>query len=301
MDYIPTDEQQAVLDAVTTLMERYAGPSRAREMTSAHDDNVLEALLEAGFLDLATDPEAGPLTAALITETAATHLAAANVGARGQVAPHLLDDPPPRIALAVAGQAGPVRFGADADVILVLDGDDVRVIEPEPAQVTIVPTGYVYPFAHVELDGGRVLDGVGPLLSQWWRSAIASELAGLLERALDMTVAYLAEREQFGKPIGSLQAVQHRLAEAYVWVEGARWSARSAAWHANAEAAATAATYATMATREVAADLHQLTGALSFTAEYDLQLWTMRAQALRTELGGVGGHARAVTDLRWAS
>jgi hypothetical protein len=55
-----------------------------------------------------------------------------------------------------------------------------------------------------------------------------------------------------------------------------------------------------MAARHVAFDCHQLHGAISFTAEYDLHLWTLRAQALRTEFGGIGGHARATSKLRWA-
>jgi hypothetical protein len=54
-----------------------------------------------------------------------------------------------------------------------------------------------------------------------------------------------------------------------------------------------------MAARTIAVDLHQLSGAIGFTEEYDLHLWTMRAQALRTELGGIGAHARAVTAGRW--
>lgn len=80
-----------------------------------------------------------------------------------------------------------------------------------------------------------------------------------------------------------------------MWVEGTRWAARSAAWHGDDESAATAATYATMAARAIAVDMHQLSGAIGFTEEYDPRLWTMRAQALRTELGGIGDHARAVT------
>ena len=299
MDFDPTADQQALIDAVTMILGRHADPERARAMTDRHDDEVLGALLDAGFLDLATDPDAGPLAAALVTEHAAIQLAAANIGARGQVAPHLLDAPPPRIALAVAGQQGPVRFGADADIILVLDGADVRVVEP--ASPTRVETGYLYPYADVDLTGGRTLPGSGSVLSTWWRSQIASEIAGLLRPALDLTVSHLAQREQFGKPVGALQAVQHRLAEAYVWVDGAVWSARSAAWTGTEEATATAATYATMAARHVAADVHQLSGAIGFTSEYDLHLWTLRAQALRTELDGIGGHAATVTRTRWAS
>ena len=105
MDYELSDDQQALLDAVNTLLTRHAGTARARAMTNAHDDDVLSALVDAGFLDIATDPEAGPLCAALVTEAAASHLAAANVGARGLVATQLLEDPPAKVALAVAGSA----------------------------------------------------------------------------------------------------------------------------------------------------------------------------------------------------
>jgi alkylation response protein AidB-like acyl-CoA dehydrogenase len=297
MDYALSDDQQAVLDAAGTLLIRLAGAERARAMKGAHDDDVLAAMLDAGFLDVARDPDLGPLGAALLTESAAQHLAAANVGARALVAARLLDEPPARIALATAGQRGPIRYGADADLVLVLDGDDVRAVAPDGARR--VETGYVYPYGALDLGGGDVLAGRGPELACWWRVAIASELAGLLAPALDLTVSYLSEREQFGKPIGALQAIQHRLAEAYVWVEATRWCARSAAWHGDPEAAAAAATYAAMAARHVAFDCHQLHGAISFTAEYDLHLWTMRAQALRTEFGGIGGHALATTRLRW--
>ena len=299
MDYALTDDQQALIDAVDTLLTRRAGSVRARQMTGVHDDAVLDALLEAGFLDVTTDVDAGPLSAGLVTEAAARHLAAANVGARSLVAARLLHEPPAKIALAVAGQRGPVRFGADADVVLVLDGDDVRVVAPSRAER--VDTGYVYPYAEVDLDGGEVLAGRGADLAMTWRQAIAIETAGLLRPALDLTVEYLSQREQFGKPIGAFQAVQHRLAEAYVSVNATRWTALAAIWNDTAEAAASAATYATMATRQVAFDCHQLHGAISFAAEYDLHLWTMRAQALRTEFGGIGGHATATTRLRWAA
>ncbi|MEU7813895.1 acyl-CoA dehydrogenase family protein [Pseudonocardia sp. NPDC049154] len=299
MDYVPSPDQKATLEVVESLLGRQAGPARARELRDRHDDTLLAALEQAGFLDLALDPNAGPLDAALVTEAAARALAAVHVGARALVAPQVLDGPvPPRIALADAANPGPIRFGTDADVVLVLDGPDVRVVEP--AEAERVETGYVLPYARVDLSGGRVLPGAGPRMAAWWRVALAAEVAGLLDAALSLTSEYLAQRTQFNRPLGSLQALQHRLAEAYVWVEGVRWSARSAAWHGDAESAATAATYATMAAREVAVDMHQLSGAIGFTEEYDLHLWTMRAQALRTELGGIGGHAGAVTALRWA-
>jgi len=276
MDYALTPDQRATLQAVEALLARRAGRERARKMRNAHDDELSTALLEAGFLDLATDPDAGPLEAALVTEAAAQQLAAVPVGARGLVAPLVLGETPPRtVALASADHPGPVRFGGDPELVLVLDGNDVRALQQVRGATRPVATGYVSPYAEVDLSGGRTLRGAGALLRRWWQVALASELAGLLGAGLDLTVDYLKQREQFGKPLGSLQALQHRLAEAYVWVEGTRWAARAAAWHGDDESAAAAATYATMAARVVAPDLHQLSGAISMTEEYDLHLWTM--------------------------
>jgi alkylation response protein AidB-like acyl-CoA dehydrogenase len=300
MDYTLTADQQATVQAVESLLSRHAGRERARKLRDAHDDELLAQLTDAGFLDLAADPDAGPLEAALVTEAAARQLAAVNVGARGLVAPLVLGrTPPAKVALVSVSHPGPVRFARDAHLVLVLDGPDVRVLEPPSGPARPVPTGYVAPYAEPGLAGGQRLPGAGPVMARWWRVALAAELAGLLRAGLDLTVEYLKQREQFGRPLGSLQALQHRLAEAYVWVEGTRWAARAAAWQGDDESAATAAAYATMATRAVAPDLHQLSGAISMTEEYDLHLWTMRAQAVRTELGGIGEHARAVTRLRW--
>jgi alkylation response protein AidB-like acyl-CoA dehydrogenase len=302
MDYALSADQQSTLDAVQSLLTRRAGRERARAKRNMHDDELLAALEESGFLDLAGDPDAGPLDAALVVEAAARELAAAHVGARALVAPLVLGETPPtRVALASATHPGPIRFGADADLVLVLDGNDVRALEPAPGTARPVPTGYVAPYAELDLSGGRLLPGAGAALRRWWRIALAAELAGLLAAGLDLTVEYLKQREQFGRPLGSLQGLQHRLAEAYVWVEGARWTTRAAAWHGNDESAATAATYAAMAARVLAPDLHQLSGAISMTEEYDLHFWTMRAQALRVELGGIGEHARALTHSRWGS
>lgn len=84
-------------------------------------------------------------------------------------------------------------------------------------------------------------------------------------------------------------------------LEGARWLAREAAWcGAPAEAAATAAAYATATAGRVFAETHQLSGAIGFTREHSLHVWSMRLQALRLELGGVAGHCSALCQTRWA-
>src|SRR5205807_546361 len=183
--------------------------------------------------------------AALVVEAASRAAGRAHVGARALVAPFLMGgDTRAHVALADARAGGPVRFGQHADVILVADGEVARAVEPADPQPVESPFGY--PYATVDLSGGRSFGpGSGDLLRRWWRVAIAAEAAGALAGALDLTVAHLTERTQFGKPLGAMQALQHRLADAYVWVEGARWLARCAAWHgADPERAATAGGYA---------------------------------------------------------
>jgi alkylation response protein AidB-like acyl-CoA dehydrogenase len=130
--------------------------------------------------------------------------------------------------------------------------------------------------------------------------ALAVEIAGTLRAALDVTLDYVKKRRQFGRAIGSFQAVQHRLAQAAALVEGTRWLALEAAGlGAPEERAAVAAAHAAAAAKHVFDETHQFTGAMGFTREHDLHATSMRLQALRLELGGVGAHRRAVAATRW--
>jgi alkylation response protein AidB-like acyl-CoA dehydrogenase len=123
-----------------------------------------------------------------------------------------------------------------------------------------------------------------------------------MDGALRFTCSYLTQREQFGRAIGSFQAVQHRLAECAVLVEGARWLAReTVANGAPPEAAATAAGLAAEAAARVHRETHQLSGAIGYTTEHALHVWSMRLQALRLGLGGPGAHYRALARERWAA
>ena len=138
----------------------------------------------------------------------------------------------------------------------------------------------------------------------WWHVALAVEAVGTMSAALRLTVDHTRERKQFGRPIGSFQAVQHRLAELAVLVEGARSLALEAAFlGAPDDAADLALTHACVAARRVCADAHQFTGAIGFAEEYDLHLWTMRLPALVVEAnwlarrGAARAHHRACRDV----
>jgi alkylation response protein AidB-like acyl-CoA dehydrogenase len=301
MDFSLDTDQQAVLDTIDAILAKQAGGERARALGPAgHDDELLGTLAAGGFLDLALDDALGPLGAELLVEHASRANARINLGVRALVGAALLgDECPARLAVTRAESRGPVRFGQHADILLVLDGDDARVGTIVEARAVQSPYGF--PYAHVDTTELRSLGaGSGPRLANWWRVAIAAEIAGAATGAVMHTVEYLGQRQQFGKPLGSLQALQHRMAEAYVWAEGAAWLARRAAFlGAPADDAAVAAAHATEAAQLIGSDMHQLSGAIGFTTEFDLQLWTTRLHGLRVELGGTTAHQLAVTAAHW--
>ncbi len=114
-------------------------------------------------------------------------------------------------------------------------------------------------------------------------AAVALELLGASEVALELAVAYAKDREQFGRPIGSFQAVKHRCADMLVDVEGIRSSAYWAAWCLDADdpersiACSTAKTWAGDASKRVMAGALQVHGGIGFTWEHDLHLYLKRA------------------------
>ncbi|MFD9427622.1 MULTISPECIES: acyl-CoA dehydrogenase family protein [unclassified Streptomyces] len=108
-------------------------------------------------------------------------------------------------------------------------------------------------------------------------AVLAAEAVGAASSALDRTVAYVKEREQFGRPIGSFQAVKHRLADLYVRVQAARSAAYYAAWDPAAGGLALA--QALEALRVTTAEAVQLHGGIGFTWEHEAHLYFKRAAA----------------------
>jgi alkylation response protein AidB-like acyl-CoA dehydrogenase len=303
MDLEFSDVQSALVDSLHSLVERHAGPDRARHvlLSGQCDRDLMRALGAAGFLDLISSDGAGPLEAEIVVEEVARAAGVAPVGVRSLVVPMLLEQPVPEIvAICEAAEAGPVRFAAAADLIIVLDGDTAGVLRPEPGEIAPVESPYGAAMGYVpDRPADRLAPGGAEIARRWWRVAIAAEISGRLAAALDLTVRYSKERTQFGRPIGSFQAVQHRLAQLHVAAQQSTWLARAAAWSGNAEIAAAAAALSSDTARWGSVELHQLTGAIGFTEEYDLYLWTMPLQALRVELGGLAGHSRDLVTTRW--
>ena len=306
MDFLLDADQQAILAAVDTITARHAGATRMRALGGdepAYDYDLHKHLAQAGYLDIGRDlgHEGRRLDAALVVEAVAGKLGVVAAGYHALVLPSLGLDVEGPIAIVPEGSPGLARFAADAEVVVGVGIDRVCVMRPTPGAIDRVRSRTGWPVGDAShTGGGDVLPGVDPAeIRAWWRIALAAELVGSMRAALDLTVAHVSDRFQFGRPIGSFQAVQHGLAKCAVAIEGARWLAYEAAWTADPSAAATALTAALKAAERVRRDTHQFTGALGFTTEYDLHLSTMRLPALAIEAGTIGSAMVAAATGRW--
>jgi hypothetical protein len=299
MNFTLDATQDELLRSVTTIVDRH-GRSIAAEPTGPGPDHGLEgALAEAGYLDLAR--EGGSLLdAALVTEAVARGPAVLPVGYRAIVGPLLGDAVTHPITMLDRPAGGVVRFGATAaDVVVVHDGS-VEVYAAGNCRVEPTGAPWGYPTARVIPAGpGRPLDVSPEEVMERWRIALAAEATGSARGAFDLTLGYVKDRKQFGRPIGSFQAVQHRLAELAVQLEGARLLTYHAAWASpDSGAAAIAATWALRTAKLAFFECHQLHGAIGFTEEYDLHRWTLRLKALGVEAGGLQAAAAATCHAR---
>jgi alkylation response protein AidB-like acyl-CoA dehydrogenase len=198
--------------------------------------------------------------------------------------------------VTVAAQLGDgdlVPHGQQADLVLLRAGFGLRLydrgalaLEPcatvdgsrSAARLTSRPAG-----------GGTLLtDDPAAVEAAWQRGVLATSalLTGLAGRMLTLTVDYVQQREQFGKPVGSFQAIKHALANALVSAEFARPAVLAAGW-AQAAGAPDAAARTSMAkvlaadaARLVARTAIQCHGAIGYTTEYDLHLYAKRSWAL---------------------
>ena len=142
------------------------------------------------------------------------------------------------------------------------------------------------------------VDGGWPIIQRALERAVAGkvvEMVGGMESVLEMTVEYAKQRTQFGRPVGTFQAVQHHCANMATDVEGSRHIAYQAAWKvASGEPAeretAMAKAWVSAAYQRVCNLAHQCHGAIGFTKEHNLQLYTRRAKAQELSYGDGNFH-----------
>lgn len=212
----------------------------------------------------------------------------------------------------VTGHLNRVPWGGQVDAVVALadspDGQRVVVIDPATAEVARGKNVAGEPRDALTLDGvavgrdriGAAPEDLRPELALRGALSRALLMAGAMESASDLTVTYAGERRQFGKPIGSFQAVAHRLVRLSCETESAALSAEIAALRfAQGGAGASfevdaARSIASRAASEVAAHAHQVHGAIGMTQEYRLHHFTRRLWAWREEWGSQRRSASAV-------
>jgi alkylation response protein AidB-like acyl-CoA dehydrogenase len=206
-------------------------------------------------------------------------------------------------------------FGAAGGIIADAGAADVLVIADQgsgaaslfagaalPELKTIDPTRrYSNPGA--ELPGGEAMAGDAGSSLDLASMLVSAELVGICRRVLDMSLEYVKDRKQFGRPVGSFQAVQHRCAQMLLHTEGARATTYFAAWAADAdrerlpEAASLAKSAASKAGVEVTASAIQAHGGIGFTWEADVHWFYKRAQLDAAFLGGSSFHNQRLAGL----
>jgi alkylation response protein AidB-like acyl-CoA dehydrogenase len=216
----------------------------------------------------------------------------------------------------VSGRPEPVIFGASADVLVVParradpEGPVLVAVDLADIAVTAEPAmDQTRELAWVDLDhaAAEVVGDADAAQAFLDRGATfhAMEMLGCADTVLTMAVEYAKEREQFGRPIGSFQAVKHRCADMLVDVEGMRSAAYYAAWAIGAAdqgdeaavAASTAKVWCSDAGLRVAESALQVHGGIGFTWESDVHLHLKRAQLDQVSFGDAPHHRARLTDL----
>jgi alkylation response protein AidB-like acyl-CoA dehydrogenase len=207
-----------------------------------------------------------------------------------------------------------VPFAAQADLLLVVvraedGGPGIALVgagAPGLAHERLTTLGgdpcYAVGFDGVRLGRDGLRAGAGPALARArLRGTVASlaYAAGAAERALEMTVEYARTRVQFGRPIGSFQAVAHRCVDMRTDLDALRYLVYQAAWTLDAGRPAdlevsAAKAWGSEALRRIAMHAHQVHGAIGFSTECDLQLFTRQLKARELAWGSAASHRERV-------
>jgi alkylation response protein AidB-like acyl-CoA dehydrogenase len=314
MDFDLTDDQKEIKRVAKELLAARSSFAKVREAAEAgeYDGALWQELCELGWPGIAVAEEHGGQglgaveLAVLLEELGyacaatpflSTAVAAAVIQTAGtpEQQARWLPELASGESTAAIGTAELMADGVGAAVAVVIDGTDSYLIEsPQAEALTTIDA--TRRFATVGGDG----EPLGANAAARIHAAIAAEVVGVCQRALDMTLEYVKDRKQFGVPVGSFQAVSHRCAQMLLQTESARSTAYYAAWTADAdperlpEGSALAGAAAADGGREVTASAIQAHGGIGFTWEADVHWLYKRAQLDAAMLGGSRRHREAL-------
>lgn len=305
-----TEERQLLRETVAALIDKHAPPAAVRaamESERGYDEALWQMLCEqVGAAALVVPEEMGgaggeladaavvleELGKALVpTPLFGTTLAELALLAADQPDPDALEGLAEGTRLgAVVFDAGYVVNGDVADVVIAADGARLTRWTSFTANRvdTMDPTRRL---ARVEPQDTTDI-GTDPGLADTAAILLAAEQIGAASRCLDLTVQYTKDRVQFGRPIGSFQALKHRMADLYVAVQSARAVVDDAIARPSPTSASLARVSASEAFSKVAAEAVQMHGGIAITWEHDIQLYFKRAHGSAQLLGPPREHLR---------
>jgi alkylation response protein AidB-like acyl-CoA dehydrogenase len=324
-----TDDQQAIKRTARDFLGSRFKPEKRRELAEAgtYDDALWSEIAELGWPGIFIDEEhggqgLGVVELVILQEELGYALAPtpffSNVAAGFLIQQAGSDEQKERLLPGIAsgqqrGSVGVVTNGEaplvpDADsaaVIVLVDGDGATVVEAGGAEIeqrdTIDSTRR---FSTVRAgSGGEPLGGDVQAGVDRAEIALAAELVGVAQWAMEQAVAYAKDRKQFDRPIGSYQAVAHRCAQMMLEVESSRSAVYYSGWVADNEpetlslAASMAKAYAADTGWRVTASSLQVHGGIGFTWEHDLHFFLKRARTDGHLLGSPRVHRDRVAEL----
>ncbi|OBI06980.1 acyl-CoA dehydrogenase [Mycolicibacter heraklionensis] len=304
------DERDLLRQTVAALVDKHANGEAVRvamESERGYDETLWQLLCEqVGAAALVVPEELGGAggelgDAAVVLEELGKALVPTPLLGTTLAELALLAAPEPDAEaleqLAEGGAIGAVVFGDDyaangdiADIVVGTDGNQLTrwtEFTTEPV-ATMDPTrrlGRITPTATAPI-------GDDPGIADYAAILLAAEQIGAATRCLDLTVEYTKSRVQFGRPIGSFQALKHRMADLYVAVSAARAVVDDAIAEPSATSAALARVVASEAFSKVAAEAVQLHGGIAITWESDIQLYFKRAHGSSQLFGLPAQHLR---------
>lgn len=304
------DERDLLRQTVAALVDKHANGEAVRvamESERGYDETLWQLLCEqVGAAALVVPEELGGAggelgDAAVVLEELGKALVPTPLLGTTLAELALLAAPEPDAEaleqLAEGGAIGAVVFGDDyaangdiAGIVVGTDGNQLTrwtEFTTEPV-ATMDPTrrlGRITPTATTPI-------GDDPGIADYAAILLAAEQIGAATRCLDLTVEYTKSRVQFGRPIGSFQALKHRMADLYVAVSAARAVVDDAIAEPSATSAALARVVASEAFSKVAAEAVQLHGGIAITWESDIQLYFKRAHGSSQLFGLPAQHLR---------
>ena len=297
------EERQMLRESVASLIDKHASSAAVRaamESPRGYDESLWSMLCEqVGVAALVVPEEFGGAggeladAAAVLEELGRALVPTPLLGTTlAELALLAANEPDTdTVEQLAAGEAiGAVVFDRDyvingdiADVVIAVE--DARLVRWKDVSAEAVST--VDPTRRLArvTPGTTETIGTDPGIADTAAILLAAEQVGAASRCLELTVDYTKERVQFGRPIGSFQALKHRMADLYVAVQSARAVVGDAIAEPTASSAALARLAASEAFTTVAGEAIQLHGGIAITWEHDIQLYFKRAHGSAQLLG----------------